>query len=773
MNSITNCRICNCPDLINIIDLGSQVITSRFPPFGDFTTPSVPLQLCICEDCYLLQLRDTTNNDELYKQEYGYRSGINNTMREHLKQYNDEIQQHVKLSEGDIVLDIGSNDATMLKYYPQNVRRIGIDPTGEQFKEYYTDGVEIIPDYFSRVVVSGAIDKKIKVISSISMFYDLPDPVQFAQDVYDLLDDDGIWTCEQSYLLFMLQRNSIDTICHEHLEYYALYQIREIARIVGFIIIDVKFNECNGGSFRVYMAKRTSLRFYENVALVESIIKDEIDYGIMNMNTYVKFMYNCDREINYLTEFIDIVNENNKLIYIYGASTKGNCLLQYAEIDNTQIPLAVERNPNKVGKMTSTGIRIISEEEMRNAPPDYLLVLPWHFRNEIIAREREFLERGGQLIFPFPHFEIYSEKKKVLITGCDGFIGEYVKRRFSGESLYGIMRSPISRESSTITTPRSPRLTRSPRKPWFPWNKRASETSDPILREEFIENPVSIVKIPMDLNNDYCLNSILLSLKPDIIIHLASISSSNYALRNPIETLYINGLVAAKLCDIVKRTGLQTRIFHASSSEIYKGHNTYTVHEDDTNLFHTHPYSIAKITGSSMVKFYREKYNIFACNGVLFTVESSKKRPEFLLNKVAEHIRTWKNGIQTVLKLGNLDSYRSIIHPVDVADAIYRIMMTDGDKAVAQDYLICGNESVKVSTMVERIFEFAQMEVVFRENAYYLKETNEQIIEISAAEGNESQPTNISGECKKLYDLGWKITHTTDDILKEIEHGCH
>jgi hypothetical protein len=209
----------------------------------------------------------------------------------------------------------------------------------------------------------------------------------------------------------MLKTNGFDTICHEHLEYYALKQIKLIADLSGFKIIDVKFNDCNGGSFRIYFAKDISSMFVENTQLIQTILKDEEDFGISNIETFTNFMKNCDKQIDTHVNFIEQENKNNKKIYIYGASTKGNCLLQYANINVDKIKFAVERNPKKLGKMTSTGIPIIMEETMREEIPDYLLVLPWHFKNEIISRENDYLKAGGKIIFPLPQFEIIDLTK--------------------------------------------------------------------------------------------------------------------------------------------------------------------------------------------------------------------------------------------------------------------------------------------------------------------------------------------------------------------------
>ena len=722
ISNITTCRICNSTNLKNVISLGEQIITSRFPMYGDFSTPKTPIDLCVCGECRLLQLKQTTFSSELYEYEYGYRSGISNTMREHLKKYQEEILSKVKLCENDTIVDIGSNDSTMLQFYSDKIKRIGVDPTGNQFKEYYGE-VELLPTYFTYENFSNKYGNvKCKMVSSISMFYDLPDPVQFAKDIYSVLDTDGIWTCEQSYLLSMLRTNSIDTICHEHLEYYSLYQVKEIADRANFKIIDVKFNDCNGGSFRIYFAKRESTLYNENCELINKILKEEIDYGILNDNIFEKFLSDCDIEVKRLRDFVDIVNKNGKKMYVYGASTKGNCLLQYANLCESDMKYAVERNPKKIGKMTNTGIKIIGEETMRKTPPDYLLVLPWHFREEILVREKEFLDAGGQFVFPFPHFEIIGSKPKALITGCDGMIAHYVKERFIDYNLYGIGHSEPNYETN-------------------------------------------ITKFYFDMNNYDSLEHTLSIIKPDVIIHLASISSSHYAFNNPIETLRCNGLLTGQLCDIIHRKGWNTNLFNASSSEIYKGHIDYTVKENDHNMFHLHPYSIAKTMGHSMVEFYRNVYCLPFSNGIIFTTESPLKKPLFLLNKVTNHIKEWKNGNNTVLQVGNLDSYRNILHASDVANAIHIIVsQKNGDS-----YLICNSESHKIYDLVIKLYSNNGIELEKKDNILCERTTGLDVVIIKDIQlGFDSIPTNIRGEATKLMELGWKPLVDIENILDEL-----
>jgi GDP-D-mannose dehydratase len=732
---LERCRICNSNDLVNVINLGEQVITSRFPVYGDFSTPKTSIILCMCRKCSLIQLRETTDSSELYEHEYGYRSGISNTMRSHLKAYQEEILSKVTLKPGDTIVDIGSNDSTMLQYYSSDLQRIGVDPTGKQFQEYYGD-VDLLPTYFTLANFQEkyGVERRVKAVSSISMFYDLPDPVQFAKDIHAILEEDGIWTCEQSYLLTMLRSNSIDTICHEHLEYYSLHPVKDIADRAGFKIIDVKFNDCNGGSFRIYFAKKTSTYFEECTELITSILQEESSYGIFKEDTFKRFMNDCDYEIYKLVEFIEnAVLSNKKTVQIYGASTKGNCLLQYADLGEYLIRYAVERNPKKVGKMTSTGIEIILEETMRANPPDFLLVLPWHFREEIVARESEYLKGGGQLIFPFPHFEIVSHLPKMMITGASGFLGKYMQEKFQSEyTLYGIQRS-----AATVSS---------------------------------VHSPTTIFSL--DMNEQDKLETVLETVKPDVILHLASISAASYAFQHPIETLKSNGLLTAYLCDIIHRHGWQnTKLINASSSFVYNGHHTYEIKEgeNDNYKYHLHPYSIAKIMGSSMVDFYRETYHYPFSNAVIFTTESSKKRGDFLLNKIAAHARDWKEvGSGPVLTLGNLDSFRNIVHPIDVADAFQTILQ---HSSCGDNFLISADSSYKVEKIVLDLYSAFNIVLEKRENnIYYDKESNLPAIRILTENQNgiETAPIHIYGYARKLRELGWVPKNSLEDILREF-----
>lgn len=729
VQNITYCRICRSMQLENVIDLGDQYVTSRFPNKGDFSTPICPITLCMCHRCGLLQLRQTTLSSELYEHEYGYRSGISNTMRNHLQSYHTEVLAKADLKDGDWVLDIGSNDATFLKFYnSSNFMRVGIDPTGKQFQSFYEDEpqLELIADYFTADNFKERFpDKKCKVVTSIAMFYDLPDPVRFAKDIYEILEDDGIWTCEQSYLISMLETNSVDTICHEHLEYYALFQIKEIADRANFKILDVRFNESNGGSFRVYFAKRTSSVHQECLSKITSILETEKSYGIATPKLYHDFLARCREQADRLKSLINAINSSGKKIWIYGASTKGNCTLQFAGITNKDIEFAVERNPKKFGKMTPTGVEIISEETMRSDPPGYLLVLPWHFKKEIIEREQAFLENGGTLVFPFPQLELVSLKPRVLVTGCDGHIASYFLDHYAKQyDVYGI-----------------------------------SNSKDIPIHH-------NMTRYQFDLNNHDALCNTILTLKPDAIVHLGGISRSQQAMEKPLDALQTNGMVVAVICDCIYRNHLDCKVFHASSSEIFKGHGVYNVREYDHHYYHLHPYSIAKIMGHSVVDYYRQEHNMPFSNGILFTTESVRKSPDFLLNKVARHASEW-NDTKKPLALGNLASARNIVHASDAAHAIHSILTQED----AANYVICNDSSISVLQIVLDIYKAFGIKLRRKGDAYVDEKTGEIVFTVSKGNSRSEQVNNIQGDNSRLKGLGWEPEYKVYDIIEELRQA--
>jgi hypothetical protein len=349
---------------------------------------------------------------------YWYRSGINDTMKKELNGIVNSITDIVKLKENDLWVDIACNDGTLLSYVPKNLLRVGIDPVDDSYKvESEKHSNLIIQDYFSYEVFNKSKfgDLKAKVITTIAMFYDLEEPKKFVNDIVKVLDDNGVWVLQLSYTPLMLEQLAFDNICHEHVYYYSLFNIKKMFKECGIDIMDVQLNDTNGGSFRIYCMKETSDKTnfgsqpHRDICKfrVNSLLQYEETLKLDSIDTWLDF-YNRINELKEKTvSFIKSEKEKGKKIWGYGASTKGNTLLQYFGLDHTLIDGIAERSPHKFGlKTVGTNIPIYSEQEMRNQKPDYLLVLPWHFINEFVERESDFLKDGGKFIVPCPKFEI-------------------------------------------------------------------------------------------------------------------------------------------------------------------------------------------------------------------------------------------------------------------------------------------------------------------------------------------------------------------------------
>ncbi len=405
---VSRCRVGNSKNLVPVLNLGYQALTGVFPKSASEHVTEGPLELVWCADSGLLQLRHSYDAGEMYGDNYGYRSGLNQSMVDHLTQKVRFLERLVDLQPGDVVVDIGSNDCTTLKAYSATgIRRIGIDPTGKKFAEYYPADVALVPDFFSADAFHSVEQKPARVVTSIAMFYDLEAPIEFAKQIESILADDGVWHFEQSYMPSMLRLNSYDTICHEHLEYYSLGVVKKILDAAGLQLIDVAMNAVNGGSFAVTAAKGDNKSFKANNAVIDWLLEQEDRMGLNTPRPYRDFEERVFRHRDDLTRLIRGLNADGKKVLGYGASTKGNVVLQFCGLTAEDIPAIAEVNAEKFGRVTpGSHIPIVSEAEARAMSPDYFLVLPWHFKDGILRREHEYLAGGGKFIFPFPEIEI-------------------------------------------------------------------------------------------------------------------------------------------------------------------------------------------------------------------------------------------------------------------------------------------------------------------------------------------------------------------------------
>lgn len=412
----TTCRVCGSASLTPVIDLGPQYLQGSFVKPGK-EMPSqrkINCSLVRCnpqEDenaCGLLQMQHSVPSEILYAA-YWYRSGTNQTMRDHLKGIVDTTMGLLKKDNCN-VLDVGCNDGTLLDYYPENFIKFGCDPSdvAQEVKN-----ATVVQDIFPSAELSSAMgEKTMDVITSIAMFYDLENPVDFVKNVKQFLSPHGIWVFEMSYMPHMLELDSYDTICHEHLEFYSLAVLEKIVAMAKMKIFKISFNEINGGSIRCYATHKESGLYYnkEDHRFMNDVRQKEFDLELDTDKPYVAFQYRIEKVKNELHDLLVKLKHDGKRVHIYGASTKGNTILQWCDINSMLVEYAAERNPDKYGAYTlGTNIPIISEAESRAMNPDYYLVLPWHFKKEFIEREKEALEKGTGFIFPIPTIDIYKK----------------------------------------------------------------------------------------------------------------------------------------------------------------------------------------------------------------------------------------------------------------------------------------------------------------------------------------------------------------------------
>src|SRR3989344_212636 len=406
--AITNCRSCGSNRLTPIFSLGELYI-SNFIDSPKAQKIKAPLESVLCQKCGLLQLKHTVSPEKLYRS-YWYFSGVNKTMRKELADISLTAARLVNLKSGDFVLDIGSNDSTLLlSHKKKNLKLIGFEPAKNLIPRARVKNLKIINNFFNHNDWQKIFGRaKAKIITAIAMFYDLDDPNKFVADAGKCLDDKGVFIIQMSYLPSMLKQNAFDNILHEHLEYYSLASLEKLLERHRLEVFDVELNDVNGGSFRIYIQHKGQRPVRNSVARLRRF---ERKLNLLGKKTYKDFVFRVTSLGKKLAIFIKKEVKNGKKVYVYGASTKGNTLLQFYNLDRTLIKAAAERNPAKWGKKTvATLIPIISEEQARRENPDYFLILPWHFLKEFIQRERDYLRAGGKFIVPLPDFKIIGRK---------------------------------------------------------------------------------------------------------------------------------------------------------------------------------------------------------------------------------------------------------------------------------------------------------------------------------------------------------------------------
>lgn len=402
---ISKCRGCDSRNLIKLFSLGNLHFTGKFASASQ-KIKKKPITLLMCKKCSLVQLAHNYNLKYLYGPDYGYRTGINRTMLNHVKKVTQTLTKKTSLKKNDLVLDIASNDGSLLNFYSKNVVKIGIDPILNKYKQNYGNIKYAIPSFFSAREVKKKTKRKFKIITALSVFYDAESPNKFLNDVKNLLMPDGVFLVEFADLASILKFKMFDTICHEHIEYYSSKVISDLASKNGLRVFDIKENKINGGSKQYFICLKNS-KIRANKQVIKRVLNLEKKLNLDKAKTFKKFFKDINKLKKNLNNIIHKIRKKKQKIHCYGASTKGNVLLQYFKINNKQINFAAERNKNKYGLITpGSKIKIISEKESRSLNPDYYLVLPWHFKDEILKREKKIIKQGVRFIFPLPNLKI-------------------------------------------------------------------------------------------------------------------------------------------------------------------------------------------------------------------------------------------------------------------------------------------------------------------------------------------------------------------------------
>jgi hypothetical protein len=407
-HKIEKCRVCGNEHYVTVLDLGDQYLSGIFPKSADPDMYRGPLKLVKCDEttggCGHVQLEHTFDLPTMYGEEYGYRSGLNASMVKHLQGKYEKIVSFLNLQKRDLVIDIAGNDGTFLGFFSPELKLVSIDPTSKKFSKYFKDHVDYIADFFTEKTYRSYFgEQKAKLVTSFSMFYDLEDPCQFAKEVNAVLDpEEGIWVLEQSYMPEMLRVNSFDTVCHEHLSYYGMRQIKYIMDHAGLKIIDFEFNDVNGGSISVVVANKNS-KYEEATPMLNDLIQEELDLKLNTTEPWVDFSFRIEEcRVNFW-KIIEECKKEGLRVAALGASTKGNVTLQTWGITNNDIEVVGEVNPDKDGSFTPGTWIPIKNENVVIDEYDVFVILPWHFKNFFI---NSLKFKGKKLLFPLPNAEI-------------------------------------------------------------------------------------------------------------------------------------------------------------------------------------------------------------------------------------------------------------------------------------------------------------------------------------------------------------------------------
>ena len=652
------CRVCGSENLTPLFSLGNLHIST----FVNNPTESIgkaPLELMWCEKCTLVQLKHTAPQELMYSKHYWYHSGLNKIIVEDLRKIVEVASNMVDLREGDIVLDIGANDGTLLRFYPSRYVRVGCEPATnliDDMKKYCDIAINDFWTYENYKNVVG--ERKAKIITAIGMFYDMEDPNQFIRDSAEALEEDGIFIAQLMTSKKMLEQNDIGNICHEHIEYYSYESLKYLFEKNGLEIFKVEENSINGGSYRLFARKYKT----GSIHYPEEITKEN----------YLEFAKKIDESKQDCLNFLRELGKQGKKIYGYGASTKGNTILQYYGIGTDLIKGIAEISEEKFGKYTvGTGIPIIEEEKVKK-DADYLLVLPYAFKDSFIEKEQEWIKNGGKFIFVVPKLEIYpkenpEQKKKALILGITGQDGSYLAELLleKGYEVHGMIR-----KSATGNT------------------KNIKHIMDKIvLHKGNLTDPVSIYKIIDDV-------------RPEEIYNEADQDHVSWSFNMAGYSYDVTGAAVGKILEIIKQIDPKIKYFQPLSSNIF-GIPTETPQTEETKVRPQSPYACGKVLAQVLCKYYRDVYGMFISTAIFYNHESPRRIDEYVTRKITRAAVKISKGLQKKLYLGDLSTRVDFGYAKEYMETAWNIMQLNKP----DDFIICTGETHSVQEFLEEAFK--------------------------------------------------------------------
>ncbi|MFH1325769.1 MAG: GDP-mannose 4,6-dehydratase [archaeon] len=661
---IEKCRVCGSYNLERLFSLGDLHISTFIDRPGD-SIGKAPLTLVWCNNCTLVQLEHTAPQELMYSGHYWYRSGLNQVIINDLKEITEVGRDMADLKSGDMVLDIGANDGTLLSFYPKEVIRVGCEPAKNLIEGMKKNSEIVIPDFWNYDKYKHLFEnQKAKIITAIGMFYDMDDPNQFIRDAVKALDENGIFIAQLMTSKPMLEKNDVGNICHEHIEYYSYESLKYLFEKNGLEIFKVEENSINGGSYRLFARhyKTGSIDYQENIT----------------KKSYLDLADRIEKNKQECVEFIRKIVSEGKKVYGYGASTKGNTILQDYGLDGRLITGIAEISEEKFGKYTvGSNIPIISEEEAkRNA--DYFLVLPYAFRESFIKREHEWIQSGGKFIFVTPKLEVYAKgseynksgenKKKALIFGITGQDGSYLAEVLleKGYEVHGVLR-----KSATGNT-------------------------------KNIDHIMDKIKVHRgDLADSSSIYRIMEEVMPEEIYNEADQDHIGWSYDSPEYSHNITSGGVVRIIEAINKINPKIKFFQPLTSNMFgEVENESIPQNEDTKLNPNSPYACAKASAYHWVKYYRRR-GLFISTAIFYNHESPRRTDSYVTRKITKAVAKIHKGEQNKLYLGDISAKIDWGYSKEYMEAAWSIMQLDKP----DDFIIATGESHSVKEFLEESFK--------------------------------------------------------------------